>query len=280
MDITTIVGLVVALLLVGGSVVYADGFAGFEAFVSAEAFMIVIGGTICALLINYPLKTVIRVLTVLKKVFSEDKGEDTTKLVSTFVILSTKARQRGFLALEEDVKKIEGDFLKRGVQLVIDGQDQEFIRTMLETEISFIKERHKVGEGMFNALGTYSPALGIIGTVLGMILMLRSIEDAAQVPKKMALALAAAFYGLGSGYLLFLRIAGKLKRRSEEELQLKEIIIRGVLLLQSGASPSVVESNLRAYLEPSQRIILAKNKAAGGSGAGTSQGAGPAAPGA
>ena len=155
--------------------------------------------------------------------------------------------------------------MKRGIQLVIDGSDQEFIRTMLETELGFISERHRVGREMFTALGTYSPAFGIIGTVLGMILMLRTLSDPSKVSGMMAIALVAAFYGLGAGYLLFLPMAGKLGRRSEEELFIKEIIIRGVLLLQSGASPSVIESNLKAYLEPAERTKL------GAKGTGSSQ---------
>ena len=105
-------------------------------------------------------------------------------------------------------------------------------------------------------MGTYAPAFGIIGTVLGMILMLNSIDDVSAVPRRMALALAAAFYGLGSGYLIFLPMGGKLRRRSEEELLVKEIIIRGVLLLQSSATPRVVESNLKAYLEPAKRVLV------------------------
>jgi chemotaxis protein MotA len=162
------------------------------------------------------------------------------------------------LALQPDVRNIKNDFLKRGVQLVVDGSDQEFIRNMLETELGFIRERHKVGAEIFAAMGTYAPAFGIIGTVLGMIMMLSSIDDVAAVPKRMALALAAAFFGLASGYLIFLPMSGKLRRRSEEELLVKEIIIRGVLLLQSGATPTVVDANLKAYLEPSKRLVINK----------------------
>ena len=158
--------------------------------------------------------------------------------------------------MEGDVKLVKNDFLKRGVQLVIDGSDQEFIRNMMDTELGFIRERHKVGQEIFNSLGTYSPAFGIIGTVLGMILMLNSISDVEEVPRKMALCLAAAFFGLGSGYMFFLPMAGKLRRRSEEELLVKEIIIRGVLLLQSGVSPSIMEANLKAYLEPAKRALI------------------------
>lgn len=255
MDIATIAGIIVFFGFVIVAVFLGEGLAGFKPFLNVEAFLVVMGGTFCALLVNYPLGQVIGVGKVLRKVLMSS-GEDTSEIVNTFVLLSQKAKREGFLALEADLKNIKNDFLKRGVQLVIDGSDQEFIRNMLETEIGFIRERHKVGREIFNALGTYSPAFGIIGTVLGMILMLNSIEDVAQVPRRMALALAAAFFGLGAGYLIFLPMAGKLHRRSEEELFIKEIIIRGVLLLQSSATPSIVEANLKAYLEPSKRLMV------------------------
>ncbi len=258
MDIATISGVIVFLGFVFGAIYMGGGgIAGFKPFINLEAFLIVMGGTFCAILINYPLSAVIRVGRVLKQVLTS-KGEDTSQLVSTFAALSQKAKKEGFLALESNVKALDNDFLKRGVQLVIDGADHEFIRNMMETELDFIRERHKVGREIFNALGTYAPAFGIIGTVLGMIMMLSSIDDVAQVPKLMAVALAAAFYGLGAGYWLFLPMAGKLKHRSEEELFVKEIVIRGVLLLQSGSTPSVVEANLKAYLEPSKRVGIKK----------------------
>jgi len=258
MDIATISGIIIFFGFVVASVYMGEGLSGFKPFMNVEAFLIVMGGTACAILVNYPMSAVIGVGKVLKQVLTS-KGEDTSKLVSTFVFLSQKAKKEGFLALESDAKAIDNDFLKRGVQLVIDGADHEFIRNMLETELDFVRERHKVGREIFNALGTYAPAFGIIGTVLGMIMMLASIEDVAQVPRRMALALSAAFYGLGSGYWLFLPMAGKLKHRSEEELFVKEITIRGVLLLQSGATPSVVEANLKAYLEPSKRKTVKKD---------------------
>jgi chemotaxis protein MotA len=217
-----------------------------------EAFLMVMGGTFCATLVNYPLGQVVGLGRIVRKVLFS-APEDTPDIVATFVSLSQKAKKEGFLSLQTDVKAIQNDFLRRAIQLVIDGADQEFIRNMLETEIGFIRERHKVGQEIFNAMGTYAPAFGIIGTVLGMILMLSTIEDVTQVPRRMAVALASAYFGLGSGYLIFLPMGGKLRRRSEEELLVKEIIIRGVLLLQSGATPSVVEANLKAYLEPAKR---------------------------
>ncbi|MBI4656580.1 MAG: MotA/TolQ/ExbB proton channel family protein [Elusimicrobia bacterium] len=261
MDIATISGIIIFFGFVVGAVYIQEGVEGFKPFLNIEAFLVVMGGTLCALLVNYPLSQVISVGKVLKKVMAS-KGEDTSQIVSTFLSLSKKAKKEGFLALQNDVKSIDNDFLKRGVQLVIDGADHEFIRNMLETELDFIRERHKVGREVFNSLGTYAPAFGIIGTVLGMILMLASIEDVSAVPRRMALALSAAFFGLGAGYWLFLPMAGKLRRRSDEEIFVKEIIIRGVLLLQSGATPSIVEANLKAYLEPSKRTEIKEAKSA------------------
>ena len=252
MDIATVMGILVFFIMVVSTVYFSHGVMGFKPFLNPEAFFVVMGGTFCATLVNYPLSQVVGLGRILRKVMLTT-GEDTSDIVVTFVTLSQKAKKEGFLALQADVDSIKNDFMRRGIQLVIDGAEAEFIRNMLETEIGFIRERHKVGQEIFNAMGTYSPAFGIIGTVLGMILMLASIEDVAAVPKLMALCLAAAFFGLGSGYLIFLPMGGKLRRRSEEELLIKEIIVRGVLLLQSGATPSVVEGNLKAYLEPAKR---------------------------
>ncbi|MCX5789207.1 MAG: MotA/TolQ/ExbB proton channel family protein [Elusimicrobia bacterium] len=255
MDIATIMGVLVFIGLAVLSIYLGEGWAGFKPFANMEAALMVMGGTFCATLVNYPLSQLLGMGGIIKKVLTS-AGEDTSRIVSTFVTLSQKAKREGFLALQDDIRSLDNDFLRRGVQLVIDGAEAEFIRNMLETEIGFIRERHKIGQEIMNAMGTYAPAFGIIGTVLGMILMLSTIDDVKEVPRRMALALAAAFYGLGSGYLLFLPMAGKLRRRSEEELLVKEIIIRGVLLLQSGATPSVVEANLKAYLEPAKRMLV------------------------
>ncbi|HAH08104.1 MAG TPA: motility protein A [Elusimicrobia bacterium] len=255
MDIATVMGIFVFIGLAVTAIVIQEGVAGFKPFANMEALLLVMGGTFCATLVNYPLKQIVGLGKILRKVLFQS-GEDTSGIVTTFVALAQKAKRDGFMALQPDVNAIQDDFVKRGIQHVIDGADQEFIRNMLETEIGFIRERHKIGQEIFNAMGTYAPAFGIIGTVLGMILMLNSIEDVSAVPRRMALALAAAFYGLGSGYLIFLPMGGKLRRRSEEELLIKEIVVRGVLLLHSGATPRVMEANLKAYLEPSKRVLI------------------------
>ncbi|HOW28710.1 MAG TPA: motility protein A [Elusimicrobiota bacterium] len=227
------------------------------AFFDIPSILITFGGSIASTLINYPLTQVAKTFTVAKKVFAEP-DEDTSSLVGQFVSLSQKAKRDGFLALESDVRALDNDFMKRAVQLVIDGQDAEFIRQTLETEITFISERHKIGQEIFNAMSNYFPAFGMIGTIIGLVKMLRVMEDPTQIAAGMAVALLTTFYGLVVGYLICLPIAGKLKRRSETELVIKEIIIRGVLLLQTGTTPSLVEANLQAYLEPRLRKMAAQ----------------------
>jgi len=266
MDITTLIGVIAGLLLIAfGIMIRGAGgidFTQFLAFYNFPSILITFGGAICATLINYPLSQVIGVLKVVKKVFTEP-GESAAGIIEQFVLLCQKARKEGLLSLEEDVKKMDNDFMRRGLQMVIDGHDADFIRNLMETELTFIQERHKIGQEIFVALGTYSPAFGLIGTVIGLILMLRNLQDTAQIASGMAVALLTTFYGAMAAYLLFLPISGKLKRRSEEEIFIKEVIIRGVLLLQSGVTPSVMEANLQAYLSPALRkAALAKEKAA------------------
>ncbi|MCS7231907.1 MAG: motility protein A [Elusimicrobiota bacterium] len=266
MDITTLIGAIAGFLLIAfGIMLRGTGgidFTQFIAFFNFPSILITFGGAICATLINYPLSQVVGVLKVVKKVFTEP-GESAAGIIEQFVSLCQKARKEGLLSLEDDIKKMDNDFMRRGLQMVIDGQDADFIRNLMETELAFIQERHKIGQEIFIALGTYSPAFGLIGTIIGLILMLRNLQDTAQIASGMAVALLTTFYGAMAAYLLFLPISGKLKRRSEEEIFIKEVIIRGVLLLQSGVTPSVMEANLQAYLSPALRkAAIAKEKAA------------------
>lgn len=261
MDITTIIGIIFGLVLILTGIMLGGEKGGLDIsllghFIHLRSFLITFGGTFCAILINYPIKQVFGTVRVVRKVFS-DPGEDTSRLVTTFVTLSQKAKKEGFLSLEADVKRLDNDFMKRGVQLVIDGQDAEFIRNTLETELTFISERHKIGQEIFNVASTYFPAFGMIGTIIGLILMLANLQNQAQIASGMAVALLTTFYGLVFGFLICLPMAGKLKRRSEEELLIKEIVIRGVLLLQSGITPILLEANLQAYLEPAIRKMAA-----------------------
>ncbi len=259
MDLSTVIGIFVGLVLIiiavgvrGGVIDFSTLVRNILGFWNIPSVMITFGGAFSAILINYPLKQVIGVFKIAKKVFTESE-ENPMELISTFVNYAQKARREGLLSLEGELIKINNNFLKRGMYLLVDGADQNFIRTMLETELAFVQERHKIGQEIFYALGTYCPAFGMIGTIIGLILMLANLEDQSQIASGMAVALLTTFYGATAAYLIFLPICGKLKRRSEAEVFIKEVISRGILLLQSGASPTIVETNLKAYLEPKYR---------------------------
>ena len=258
MDITTILGVISGISLIIIAIIMRMGGVGLKGFFDVSSMFITFGGAFAATLVNYPMKQVLGVFKIAKKVLTE-KEEDPTELVNQFLTFTKIAHKQGILELEKELNKLNDEFLKRGVQLVVDGADQDRIRTELETEITFIRERHLVGQEIFLTLGTYCPAFGMIGTIMGLIMMLARIEDQSQIAGGMAVALLTTFYGAVAGYLLFLPIAGKLKRRSEDEIFIKEVIIRGVLSLQAGEIPSVMEAKLKAYLAPQLR-----KRAAGG----------------
>jgi chemotaxis protein MotA len=234
---------------------------GLKGFFDVSSMFITFGGAFAATLVNYPMKQVLGVFKIAKKVLTE-REEDPAKLINQFIYFTKIAHKQGILELEKELNKVNNEFLKRGVQLVVDGADQERIRAELETEITFIRERHRVGQEIFLTLGTYCPAFGMIGTIMGLIMMLARIEDQSQIAGGMAVALLTTFYGAVAGYLLFLPVAGKLKRRSEDEMFIKEVIIRGVLSLQAGEIPSVMEAKLKAYLAPQLRKKTVEKKIA------------------
>jgi len=259
MDITTILGVVSGISLIVVAIIMRMGGVGLKGFFDVSSMFITFGGAFAATLVNYPMKQVLGVFKIAKKVLTE-REEDPAKLINQFIYFTKIAHKQGILELEKELNKVNNEFLKRGVQLVVDGADQERIRTELETEITFIRERHRVGQEIFLTLGTYCPAFGMIGTIMGLIMMLARIEDQSQIAGGMAVALLTTFYGAVAGYLLFLPIAGKLKRRSEDEIFIKEVIIRGVLSLQAGEIPSVMEAKLKAYLAPQLRKKTVEKK--------------------
>jgi len=260
MDLTTVIGITGGLILVLGAVFARGGAIALGGFLDVPSAMITFGGTFAAILVNYPLQQVITAFKVMQKVFSEAQ-EDPNHYIETFRNLIIKASKQGILSLQEDLKEMKNEFLQSGVKMVIDGQSYDLIREEMETELAFTRERHRVGQEIFVTLGTYSPAFGMIGTIMGLILMLANLQDQSQIASGMAVALLTTFYGALAAYLLFLPIAGKLKRRSEEELFIKRVIIRGVLSLQAGEIPSIAVAKLRAYIPRALAVTKAESEA-------------------
>lgn len=251
MDLATILGIVAGLTLVIATIVMG-GDAGI--FIHYPSMMVVIGGAIAATLINFKVKEVFGVMSVVSKAFL-NINYDHVGLIEQIVTLSKKARREGLLAIDRDVSRLEDDFLRKGMEMVVDGTEPQVIRSVMETELSYLIERHKKGQQIFTALGTYAPAFGMIGTLIGLIAMLTKLEDPSQIGSGMAVALITTFYGALSANLIFLPIAGKLKNRSDEEVIIKELIIEGVLAVQYGEHPNSINRKLLNFLAPKQRVV-------------------------
>ena len=253
MDIATFFGVVSGFSLVLLAIKMGGGLLWFW---NAPSAMIVMGGTIAVTLINYPLSDVLSVFKVLKNAFLYQVPYHT--IVPEIVELSKVARREGILALEKQVKKMKEAYLNKGVELAVDGMEPDAIRGILENELIFTEDRHKKGAEIFTIMGTYAPAMGMIGTLIGLVQMLMVMDDPENIGPAMAVALITTFYGSLLANLLFLPIAGKLKVRREDETKYKELIIEGIAAIQLGDNPRVVEQKLHTYLSPSERALIPK----------------------
>lgn len=249
MDLATILGIISGLGLVFFSIM-SKGNIGI--FIDIPSFMIVAGGTGAAIFVNFNMEEVFGVFSVLRKVFTteEDSGLET---VNIFQDLAKKARREGILAVDKSLSKVEDDFMRKGLEMAIDGTEPETIREVMQSELEYTMERHKKGQKIFMSLGEYSPAFGMIGTLIGLIIMLRNLDDPSSIGGGMATALITTFYGALMGNLIFLPIAGKLQIRSNEEIIQKEMIIEGVLAIQNGEHPRNITKKLLNFLPPERR---------------------------
>ena len=247
MDIATIIGILVAFGLVASAIGGA-----IASFIDVPSMLIVIGGTVGVLLVGYPLQKCISVIGVALKTFmyKVDSGAD---VIAKLVELAQVVRKDGILALESEVGNIDNEFMAKGLQMAIDGQEPAAIEDILYMEMDKVSERHSIGADMFTALGTYAPSMGMIGTLVGLVLMLQNMSDPSSIGPSMSVALLTTFYGALLANILFLPMSGKLKTRSKEELLIHEIIIVGIQSLVAGENPRVMEQKLLGYLPPKER---------------------------
>lgn len=250
MDIATFAGLLLGVGAVIVSFIMEGGHLG--AIIQAPAMVIVIGGTIGATVITTSMDTILRVPQFLGQAFF-GKTPEPLDTINMIVRMSEKARREGILGLENDLKSISDPFFRKAIQLVIDGTEITVLKTILETEIAYLEERHKRGIAVFQKMGGFSPTLGIIGTVLGLIHTLSNTSE----PDRMAVAIAGAFiatlWGVAMANLVYLPIGDKLRLRHEEELAKLDLILEGVISIQSGDNPRVVKTKLLSFIPPSMR---------------------------
>ncbi len=249
MDIATLVGIILSFALVLSAILMGGSLG---IFINIPSMMIVVGGTIGATMINYPLPDILKVVNVVKNAFFMKKVTP-NELIAKFVELAGIARREGILALEAKIGEMDDEFMKKGMQLSVDGLEPAAIKEILETEIEAIQDRHKLGAEIFTTFGTFAPALGMIGTLIGLVQMLQTMSDPSTIGPAMAVALLTTFYGAVMANILFLPIAGKLKNRSNEEVMLKELMMEGIISIAKGENPRVIEQKLNAYLPPQLR---------------------------
>jgi len=249
MDIATVVGILSAFGLVAAAIAMGSGL---ELFISLPSLMIVVGGTLGATMVNYPLKEVLGVFRIVQNVLFV-KTAGARELIPRFVALANKARREGILSLEAEMEGLEDEFFQKGLQLSIDGFEPEQIREIMETELDFVRNRHQLGAEVFTTMGTFAPAMGMIGTLIGLVQMLQSMDDPGTIGPAMAVALLTTFYGALLANIICLPIAGKLRTRSKEETLAKEMTIQGVISLSKGENPRVLEQKLLAFLPVKQR---------------------------
>jgi len=256
LDLATIIGIIVGIgfILMG---ILLDG--DLLSFYNLPSIVIVLGGTIAATLVAYPLKKVFETLKIVKKAFSSKElapGYTIDKIIE----IANVARREGLLALEEAAESIDDEFLQKGIMLIVDGTDPELVRNILETELAFLEQRHSSGKSVFDMMGSLAPAFGMIGTLIGLINMLQRLDDPKAVGPSMAVALITTFYGSVLANLIFIPIAAKLKIRSREEILIKEILVEGLLSIQAGENPRIIEEKLKAFLSPEIRKSMQKSK--------------------
>jgi chemotaxis protein MotA len=249
MDIATILGLAVGFGMILGSIILGGGL---NAFIDIQSLMIVLGGTIGATLVAFPLSDVTGVISAVMKAFFHS-SEPISELVPRMVEYAKVARRDGVLALENVAGDTDDPFMRQGIQLVVDGTEPELTRQILETEIDKISQRHGIGASILEAMGTFSPAMGMIGTLIGLIFMLQSLDDPSTIGPSMSIALITTFYGALFANLIFLPLSEKLKKRSNEEMLYKEMAMAGILSIQSGDVPRIVEQKLNTFLPPGER---------------------------
>ena len=251
MDITTIVGLIAGftLIIMG---IYNGG--ELSSFIDTGSILITVGGTFAATLVAFPLAQIVGVIGVLKKAFLH-KSIPPTELIEKIVGFAETARREGILALEQAVQEVDDTFMASGIRLAVDGTEPDLIQTILETELNFVEERHKGGISIFEQMGSFGPAMGMVGTLIGLVIMLKNLDDPSAIGPGMALALITTFYGAVTANLIYLPVANKLKVRSAEEGLQKRMIMEGIMSIQSGDNPRIVEQKLNVFISPNLRSI-------------------------
>lgn len=258
MDIGTVLGIILAVAAVLAGIILGGGSIG--AMIDVTSILVVCVGTIGATVISFPLARMLKLHSViLKSIFS--KPSDVPATIKDLVSYAEVARREGILSLENVISDMRDPFIVRGIKMAVDGTDPELIRTIMETELESLMDRHAAAKLILDTIGKYAPAYGMIGTLMGLIFMLKNMDDPSTIGGGMAVALITTLYGAMIANMFTGPIAEKLAARDSEEVLAKTVIIAGVMAIQSGDNPRVVENKLLTYLPPAERAAVSSEAA-------------------
>ena len=250
MEISTGLGLFVAIAAMGASIVIDGGNP--AALMNLSAIIVVVGGSIGAALVSYPLDTV-KSLPILMSQSFKANNSDPNEAINQFVVLADQARREGLLSLEEEANKMEDPLIQKGLMLIVDGVDPVVVRTVLEIDNDLTSRRHGVGVSLLETLGSLGPAMGMIGTVMGLVGVLRNLSDPSTLGPSIAIAFLTTLYGVLLANLLWNPMATKLKQKDKAEMITREVVVEGILAIQAGENPRIVREKLESFLLPRLR---------------------------
>ncbi|MBI5432640.1 MAG: motility protein A [Planctomycetes bacterium] len=252
MDVSTLLGFTLGFGLIIWSMMHGGGISGLVLFVHGPAFAVVFGGALAAVMIHFRIEEVKHLAKVILRAFLY-KLPSPSEEIDRIIDYATLARKEGLLALESKLKQVDDKFMAKGMQLVIDGFSADTVRDILEVEAEIAKQRHTTGKKMLEQFGTFAPAFGMVETLIGLVQMLSNLSDPSKIGAGMAGALVGTFYGAFAANMLFLPMAGKLDQRNKQESQLRELMIAGIVAIQSGEKPQLIKEKLKGFLAPADR---------------------------
>ncbi len=258
MDIASIIGLVLAAgLMVFGMLNSPAGVAGMGSFWDPPSVLITFGGAFGSVLAGCTMQGFITGMKSFLLIFKLPNNNE-ADTIKTIIDLSNVARKEGLLALEESANSLEDEFMRKGILLIVDGTDPELVRNILETELVNIDTRHQANVGFWKNVGAMGPAWGMIGTLIGLVLMLKDLSDPDSIGPNMATALITTFYGSVLANWVCTPVFTKLSAYNDAEIMMKEVMIEGLLSIQAGENPRVIEEKLKSFLDPKTRAKLSE----------------------
>ncbi len=246
MDIATIIGFVLGIGAICATILIGSGLG---MFWDAASIMVVFGGTVAAVFVAYPLADVLSLIKVTMRlfIFKIDKPED---IIANLVEISNKARKGGLLSIEGDIKNTTDPYLSKALQMTVDGVKTADIAAIMQTKMTLTKKNLKLGSDLYASMGSFAPAFGMVGTLIGLVQMLANLDDPSSIGPKMAVAMITTFYGAVLANLFFIPMSGKLKIRCDEEISNMNIIYEGIISIREGEHPRLMEDKLNVYLGP------------------------------